>query len=85
LPGHPVIPINGRKSLTCAASPYGSAGILPIAYAYIKMMGKDGLLKSSQHAIMNANYIAEKLSDDYKILYRGKQGRVAHEFIMDLR
>ena len=47
LPGHPIIPIEGRESLSCAAAPYGSAGILPISYAYIKMMGKDGLLLSS--------------------------------------
>jgi glycine dehydrogenase len=47
MPGHPVVPVDGRKGLAVAAAPYGSAGILPISYAYIKMMGKDGLLKSS--------------------------------------
>ena len=71
LPGHPVVPIDGRTEGSVAAAPYGSAGILPISYAYIKMMGKDGLRSSSQHAIMNANYLATKLQDDYKILYRG--------------
>lgn len=71
LPGHPVVPVEGRKGLTVSSSPYGSAGILPISYAYIKMMGRDGLLASSEHAIMNANYMAEKLKDSFKILYRG--------------
>ena len=71
MPGHPVVPINGRNTLAVAAAPYGSAGILPISYAYIKMMGRDGLLASSQHAIMNANYIADQLEGHYKILYRG--------------
>lgn len=85
LPGHAVVPIDGRKSLAVAASPYGSAGILPISYAYIKMMGKDGLLASSQHAIMNANYIANKLEDHFKVLYKGANGRVAHELILDMR
>lgn len=65
LPGHAVVPINGRSSLAVSASPYGSAGILPISYAYIKMMGKDGLLASSQHAIMNANYMVKRLENDY--------------------
>ena len=85
MPGHPVIPVNGRKSLTVAAAPYGSAGILPISYAYIKMMGKTGLLASSEHAILSANYLAKQLEDSYKILYRGQNGRVAHEFILDMR
>jgi glycine dehydrogenase len=85
LPGHPVVPIQGRKELTVAAAPYGSAGILPISYAYIKMMGKDGLRASSMHAIANANYLANKLDGTYKVLYKGKNGRVAHEFILDMR
>jgi glycine dehydrogenase len=58
--------------LTVSAAPYGSGGILPISYAYIKMMGRDGLLATSQHAIMNANYLAESLATDFKILYRGE-------------
>jgi len=85
LPGHPIIPINGRKSLTVSAAPWGSANILPISYAYIKLLGKTGLKKSSQHAILNANYLVEKLSSSYKVLYTGTKGRVAHEFIIDLR
>lgn len=59
MPGHPVQSVNGRESLTVAAAPYGSAGILPIPYAYIKMMGKQGLLDSSRHAIVSANYMAK--------------------------
>jgi glycine dehydrogenase len=85
LPGHPVVPVDGRHNLTVSAAPYGSAGILPISYAYIKMMGKDGLRASSMHAIMNANYLCTKLENHFKILYRGQNGRVAHEFIMDMR
>ena len=69
-------------SLTSA--PYGSAGILPIPYLYIKMLGMD-LLKATQVAILNANYMMERLKDAYKILYVGAKGRVAHEFIIDIR
>jgi glycine dehydrogenase len=85
MPGHPIIPVEGRKALSVAAAPYGSAGILPIPYAYIKMMGGPGLLASSEHAIMSANYLAKELEDSYKILYKGENGRVAHEFILDMR
>jgi glycine dehydrogenase len=84
LPGHPLVPVDGKKDLTVSGAPYGSAGILPIPYAYIKMMGKQGLLDSTRHAIMNANYLCKKLEDHYPILYRGKSGRVAHEFILDM-
>jgi glycine dehydrogenase len=69
-------------SLTSA--PYGSAGILSISYMYIKMLGMD-LLKATQIAILNANYMMQRLKDAYKILYVGGHGRVAHEFIMDIR
>ena len=58
MPGHPIVPVEGRKELTVASAPYNSAGILPIPYSYIKIMGGDGLLASSQHAIMSANYMA---------------------------
>ena len=85
MPGHPIIPVEGRKNLSVASAPYGSAGILPISYAYIKMMGKEGLLASSQHAIMSANYMAKELDESYQILYKGENGRVAHEFILDMR
>jgi glycine dehydrogenase len=73
---------NMNWALTSA--PYGSAGILPISYMYIKMLAMD-LKKATQVAILNANYMMEKLKDHYKILYVGSKGRVAHEFIMDIR
>jgi glycine dehydrogenase len=66
------------------SAPYGSAGILCISYMYIKMLGMD-LLKATQVAILNANYMMERLKEHYKILYVGSKGRVAHEFIMDIR
>jgi glycine dehydrogenase len=85
MPGHPILPVEGREALTVASAPYGSAGILPIPYAYIKMMGKEGLLASSQHAILSANYLAKELEGSYKILYKGENEKVAHEFILDMR
>lgn len=93
LPDHPVIsPPNPDKdanqtiSTGCvAAAPYGSSAILPISYMYIKMMGSDGLREATQHAILNANYMANRLEGAYDILFRGSQGRCAHEFILDLR
>ena len=72
------------KNFSTTSAPYGSAGILPISYMYIKMMGKD-LLKATHYAILNANYIMERLTGSYKILYKGSQGRIAHEFIFDVR
>lgn len=68
-----------------SAATYGSASILLISYAYIRMLGPDGLKKSTEHAILNANYIASRLSNHYKVLYTGEMGRVAHELILDLR
>ena len=68
-----------------SAAPWGSASILPISYMYIKMMGSAGLKKATEVAILNANYVAEKLSAHYPILYRGRNNRVAHECIIDLR
>lgn len=68
-----------------SSAPFGSAGILPISWAYIYMMGSDGLMKASQIAILNANYVAERLKDHYSILYTGNGGRVAHECILDIR
>jgi len=76
-------PSTGVSSTTSA--PWGSAGILPISWAYIAMMGPDGLKKASEVAILNANYIASKLSPHYKVLYTGAKGRVAHECIIDVR
>ena len=68
-----------------AAAPFGSPLILPISYAYIRMMGSAGLRKASQLAILNANYIAHHLADDYPVLYAGEGGHVAHEVILDIR
>ena len=83
LPHHPVT--NGSGLNTVASAPYGSAGILPITYGYIRMMGADGLKRATQTAILNANYLAEELKDTYGIVYRGKQGRVGHELILECR
>ena len=68
-----------------AATPYGSASILPISWGYIKLMGAEGLKQATEVAILNANYMAQRLQDHYQILYRGAQGRVAHECIIDIR
>jgi len=83
LPGHPVSLANDKN--TVAAAAYGSAGVLEITYAYIRMMGADGLREATEAAILNANYLAEKLDDSYGILYRGAEGRVGHELIIDCR
>ena len=86
LPGHPVVPTGGEAAIgPVAAAPFGSASILLISWAYIAMMGADGLTRASQLAILNANYMAEKLAADFDVLFRGTGGRVAHEFILDLR
>jgi len=82
LPGHPVLPgCNGPVS----AAPWGSASILPISWAYIRLMGSAGLTLASQVAILNANYIAKRLDPYYPVLYKGPGGWVAHECILDLR
>lgn len=83
VPGHVEVPIEGRKTGAVAAAPYGNAGVVPISYAYIKMSGKYGLRESSTQAILNANYFAKCLEGAYPILYTGKTGKVAHEFIID--
>ncbi|MFI5236969.1 MAG: aminomethyl-transferring glycine dehydrogenase, partial [Ignavibacteriales bacterium] len=86
LPGHPIVPINREKSITAvSAAPWGSALITLISYAYIKMMGGDGLTLASKAAIVNANYMLAKLKDTFKILYSGLNGRVGHELIFDMR
>ena len=84
LPSHPVIKIGGEKSISAvSAAPYGSSLILLISYGYIKMLGADGLTEATKTAILNANYMKEVLKDHYKILYTGKNGRCAHEMILD--
>ncbi|MFN8332705.1 MAG: aminomethyl-transferring glycine dehydrogenase [Saprospiraceae bacterium] len=87
LPGHVYRNPNPVKTAVSAvsAAPYGSASILLISYGYIKMLGGEGMTNSTRHAILNANYIASRLSGEYKILYTGNHGRVAHELIVDLR
>ncbi len=86
LPGHPVVPINREKSITAvSAAPWGSALITIISYAYIKMMGGDGLTLASKAAIVNANYMMARLKDTFKVLYTGLNSRVGHELIFDMR
>ena len=84
LPSHTIINTGGDKGITAvSAAPYGSALILLISYGYIKMLGFDGLKQATEMAILNANYMKELLQDNYKILYTGKNGRCAHEMILD--
>lgn len=92
LPGHAVTSSSGegqntvaKKSGEVSAAPHGSASILPISWMYIKMLGEPGLKKATSVAILNANYMAKRLENSYGILFRGKNGQCAHEFIMDLR
>ena len=88
LPGHPVAPPAnaGDQAISAiAAAPYGSPSILPISWAYIAMMGEAGLKRATLVAILNANYMAKRLSDHYDILFTGRSGLVAHEFIIDCR
>jgi glycine dehydrogenase len=84
LPGHPLVKTGGEQAIQAvAAAPYGSAMVLPISYAYIKLLGGNGLTEATKYAILNANYIKSRLEADYKILYTGSKGRVAHELILD--
>ena len=83
LPNHPLYKVGGEKGSQVAASPYGSAFILPITYGYLKMLGGNGLTEVTKMAILNANYMVARLKDHYKIMYLGKYGRCAHEFILD--
>jgi glycine dehydrogenase len=86
LPGHPVIKTGGEMGIgAISAAPWGSASILPISWMYIAMMGGEGLKKATQVAILNANYVARRLSEHYEILYTGANGLVAHECIIDCR
>jgi glycine dehydrogenase len=88
LPGHSLASAMGLRSkgaTAVASAPYGSASILPISWAYITMMGRTGLKRATEIAILNANYIAARLAPHYPVLYKGKNGRVAHECIIDCR
>jgi glycine dehydrogenase len=88
LPGHPLV--NDQQGFrdgigAVSAAPWGSAGVLPISWSYIALMGGEGLAKASEVAILSANYIATRLADHYPVLYTGSNGLVAHECILDLR
>ncbi len=86
LPGHPVIPTGGTQAIgPVSAAPWGSASILPISTMYIMMMGSDGLTMATKVAILNANYVAKQLEPYYPVLYKGKNGTIAHECIVDPR
>ncbi len=86
LPGHSVHPVGGEKAISAvSAAPWGSASILPISWAYIAMLGPEGVRRASEVAVLNANYMAKRLEPHYDVLYRGEHGLVAHEFIIDLR
>jgi len=87
LPNHPLVPEAGPETGPgpVSAAPWGSAGILPISWSYIRLMGPDGLKRATQVAILGANYIARRLAPHYPVLYTGRNGLVAHECIVDLR
>ena len=86
LPGHRLVDNGASPEMTAvSAAPFGSASILPISYAYIRLMGGEGLTRATQVAILNANYIKARLAGHYEVLYTGKNGRCAHEMIIDLR
>ena len=86
LPGHPVVKIGTSQAIgAVSAAPWGSASILPIPWMYIRMMGGDGLTEATKTAILNANYIAKRLDPYFPVLYKGKNGLVAHECIVDVR
>ena len=87
LPNHPLDPEAGPEGGIgpVSAAPYGSAGILPISWAYVRLMGGTGLTRATEVAVLNANYVAARLRDHYPVLYSGTEGLVAHECILDLR
>jgi len=86
LPGHPVIETGGSQAiLPVSSAPWGSGGILVISWSYIALLGKKGVRRATEAAILNANYMANRLQGQFDVLYRGENGRVAHEFILDLR
>jgi glycine dehydrogenase len=86
LPGHPIVPMIGRSEGAIAGTPWGSSSILTITWAYIRLMGGDGLKQASQVAILNANYMAKRLEEGgYRVVYKDEQGLNAHEFIIDCK
>jgi glycine dehydrogenase len=91
LPGHAVVPVSGEGAHVAtkshnqiAAAPYGSAGILPISWMYVRMLGAEGLKRCTQHAILNANYMMKRLEGHYDVMFTGTNGQCAHEFILDV-
>ncbi|RFU20729.1 aminomethyl-transferring glycine dehydrogenase [Geodermatophilus marinus] len=84
LPGHPLAD-TGSGGAPVSGAPWGSAGILPISWAYLRLMGPDGLTRATEHAVLAANYVAARLRDHYPVLYTGAGGLVAHECILDIR
>ena len=86
LPSHPLVHTGGVESIgPIAAAPWGSASILLISWAYLRLMGSSGLTEATKVAILNANYLSSRLADSFPVLYKGHNGRVAHECILDLR
>jgi len=86
LPGHPVVPVGGEKAIgPVSAAPWGSASILIISWAYIALLGREGVRRATEIAILNANYMQVRLGEHFDVLFRGANGRCAHEFILDLR
>lgn len=86
LPSHPLVSVGGEQAIgPVAAAPWGSSSILLISWAYIKLMGAEGLTKATKVAILNANYMTRRLGEHYPVLYKGKNNMVAHECILDLR
>ena len=86
LPGHPQAECGGVEAIDpVSAAPWGSSSILLISWAYIALLGREGVKKSTEVAILNANYMENRLREQFDVLYRGDMGRVAHEFIIDLR
>jgi glycine dehydrogenase len=84
LPSHPLVETGGQGAAVSGA-PWGSAGILPISWAYVRLMGPDGLLAATEHAVLAANYVATRLKEHFPVLYTGADGLVAHECILDIR
>ncbi|MEL6672215.1 MAG: aminomethyl-transferring glycine dehydrogenase [Bacteroidota bacterium] len=86
LPGHELVETGGEHGISAvSATPFGSASILLISYAYLKLLGSDGATRATEYAILNANYMKSRLEAEFGVLFQGKNGRVAHEFILDLR
>src|SRR2546426_4127528 len=86
LPDHPVVPLRQQQRCgTVSAAPWGSAWILPISWAYVALMGREGLVEATKMAILNANYVARRLAAHYPLLFTGQNGLIAHECIIDCR